>query len=328
MNLGVLDLGSNSFHLLVARVRGPNELVKLGSQKEVLGLGTVVQERGELTPAAFEKALASVCRLVSAAREMGAEALVVVGTSALREARNGGMFVDACREVRVDVRVLTGDEEARFSYLGASSANGFAWGRVLLADLGGGSVELAAGQGPRCDSVLTLPLGFLRLARQFPASEGSQMQRIADYVEAQCQTARAQLGRFDTLQLAGGSARALGKLLRGGEPRVRGPHEVLSLCKKVASMSPHALVELGVDPLANTLPVGAAVISGLLTGLVSPAVRISSRGLRGGCSPRVSRPLARRRRPHPISRLWPSIPARRFLFGISLTRPRPVAPPL
>src|SRR4051812_9828531 len=188
MNLGVLDLGSNSFHLLVARVRGPNELVKFGSQKEVLGLGTVVQERGELTPAAFEKGLASVGRLVSAAREMGAEALVVVGTSALREARNGEMFVEACRErFGVDVRVLTGDEEARFSYLGASSANGFAWGRVLLADLGGGSVELAAGQGPRCDSVLTLPLGFLRLARQFPASEGSQMQRIADYVDAQCQ---------------------------------------------------------------------------------------------------------------------------------------------
>ena len=132
-----------------------------------------MQERGELTPAAFEKALASVGRLVSAAREMGADALVVVGTSALREARNGGAFVEACRErFGVDVRVLTGDEEARFSYLGASSANRFSWGRVLLADLGGGSVESPRAKDRDVTRCSRCRSGFFAWRASFPHRKG------------------------------------------------------------------------------------------------------------------------------------------------------------
>ena len=89
MKLAALDLGSNSFHLLVAQTDGQGELTRLGSDKAVLRLGAVVQECGQLSDAAYAKALATVARMAAVARELGAEKLIAVATSALRDARNG-----------------------------------------------------------------------------------------------------------------------------------------------------------------------------------------------------------------------------------------------
>jgi exopolyphosphatase/pppGpp-phosphohydrolase len=136
MQLAALDLGSSSFHLVVVQTVGTSELVKLHSQKEVLRLGAVVQERGQLSDAAFAAALCSVERLAQAAREHGADKLFTVATSALREARNGQAFCDACREqLGVSVELLSGDEEARLAYLGARSGVASTTARVLVVDV-------------------------------------------------------------------------------------------------------------------------------------------------------------------------------------------------
>jgi exopolyphosphatase/guanosine-5'-triphosphate,3'-diphosphate pyrophosphatase len=283
MKLAALDLGSNSFHLLVARIAGPDDFSKLGSHKEVLRLGAVVREHGQLSDQAFGAALSAVSRMAAVAHELGAEKLLAVATSALRDARNGRAFLDACRQqLGVEVELLSGDEEARLAYVGARSALNLTTGRMLVADVGGGSVELACGDGAHCDFVHSLPLGFLRLARAFPVSDVAGARRLARYVQRECEKTRARLGRFDTLLLSGGTARALGKLLGGGSATASAT-QVVRLCEELAGLAPNELVSAGVDgERAHVLPAGAAVISGIVAGLGQWNLRISPRGLREG----------------------------------------------
>lgn len=283
MKLAALDLGSNSFHLLVADAEASGQLRKLGSYKEMLQLGTVVQRHGQLSDVSFEAAFASVARMAALAQHLGATKLVSVATSALRDARNGRAFLQACRDrLGVSILLLSGDEEARLAYLGARSALPFTGGRALVADLGGGSVELAAGEGATCREVLSLPLGFLRLSHAFPLSEPGGSRRLARYVQHECERTRFKLGRFDTLLLSGGTARAIGKLLGGGIASVH-TAQVLRLCDELSRLPPEQLVSRGVDRARSvTLAAGAAVISGLLAGMGSEQLRISPRGLREG----------------------------------------------
>ena len=283
MKLAALDLGSNSFHLLVAQTDGVSELSKLGSDKEVLRLGAVVQEHGQLSEEAYGKGLQTVGRMVAVARELGAEKVLAVATSALRDARNGRAFCDDCSaRYGVQIELVSGDDEARLAYRGARSALNLTAGRVLVADVGGGSVELAAGDGALCDSVQSLQLGFLRLAHAFPINEPGGVGRLARYVQLESEKALWQLGRFDTLLLSGGTARAIGKLLGGGIASAS-TAQVLELCEELAKLPPAALIARGVDrERATTLTAGAAVVSGLLAGFGQRELRISPRGLREG----------------------------------------------
>ena len=283
MKLAALDLGSNSFHLLVAETDGVGELAKIGSHKEVLRLGSVVQECGQLDERAFGRALASVGQMAAVAQQLGARKLMAVATSALRDARNGRAFCDACRARHgVEIELLSGDDEARLAYLGARSALKLTQGRVLVADVGGGSVELAAGEAASCDSVQSLQLGFLRLARAFPLSEPGGALRMARYVQLECEKVRWQLGRIDTLLLSGGTARAIGKLLGGGIASASAT-QVLRLCESLSEASVSRLIQRGVErQRATTLAAGAAVVSGLVAGFGLRELRISPRGLREG----------------------------------------------
>jgi exopolyphosphatase/guanosine-5'-triphosphate,3'-diphosphate pyrophosphatase len=283
MKLAALDLGSNSFHLLVADVGSSGEIVKLGSQKESLRLGAVVQQFGQLSEPAFHAAYGSVVRLSGVAGALEAEKLLAVGTSALREARNGPAFCELCRDtLGVEIELLSGDDEARLAYLGARSALDFTTVRALVVDIGGGSVELAVGEGSRCEQVQSLPLGFLRLGAGFRASEPGGSKRLSRYVQVECEKARWQLGRIDTLLLSGGTARALAKLLGGGGASAS-TAQVVELCERLSEASPTSLLELGVDETrASTLGAGAAVVAGVLQGFGQRELRVSPRGLREG----------------------------------------------
>jgi len=292
MKLAALDLGSNSFHLLVAETDGAHELKKIGSDKEVLGLGAVVQEYGRLNEAAYGRALDTVGRMATVARELGASRLTAVGTSALRDARNAAHFcADCSADHGVRIELLSGDDEARLAYLGAQSALPLTTGRVLVADVGGGSVELAVGEGSSCESVQSLKLGFLRLAHAFPVKEPGGAARLRRYVQLECEKARWQLGRYDTLLLSGGTARAIGKQLGGGIASAS-TTKVQALCEELAGLSIESLKARGVERMrAPVLAAGATVISGLLAGLGMRELRISPRGLREGV---ILRELSRR----------------------------------
>lgn len=287
MNLAALDLGSNSFHLLVARASGSGSLTKLASHKSVLRLGGVVQQHGRLPPEVFEKALASVGEMLAVARAFQAESTLAVGTSALRDASNGAEFCRAARQrFGLSVELVSGKEEGQLVYRGARSAFAGSAARVTVVDIGGGSVEIAVGDGESCDFVESLPLGFLRLAG-LVGSNGSDAAGIAA-VKARVLAGSAEVAarlralRPDAWVFSGGTARALGKLLIAGPSGVAGA-TVCHVAGELARTKPAQLLELGVDETrVDSLGLGAAVFSALVERFALTTLHVSSGGLREG----------------------------------------------
>ncbi len=162
---GVVDLGSNSVRLVVFEglSRNPEAIF---NEKAVLGLGRGLTTTGRLNDAAVAQALTVLRRYHAVARGMGADPVQVLATAAVRDATNGAEFIKALEQAMpgVPVQVLSGDAEARLSadglLLGFSAANG------LLADLGGGSLELVRLVDGQMRESVSLPLGTIRLAER------------------------------------------------------------------------------------------------------------------------------------------------------------------
>jgi exopolyphosphatase/guanosine-5'-triphosphate,3'-diphosphate pyrophosphatase len=169
-NIAIIDIGSNSVRLVVydGRTRAP---VPLFNEKAVCGLGLGLQQSGRLNPVGKEEALKMVARFVRLARAMEVGILDVLATAAVREASDGPAFVAALeRACDVDVVVLTGEEEGRLAAMGVLCGTPDADG--IVADLGGGSLELVAlDHGRFTGLAATFPLGVLRL---FDAAEGQR----------------------------------------------------------------------------------------------------------------------------------------------------------
>src|SRR3954469_1785796 len=142
--IAVVDVGTNSARLLVADVAG-NRVAPVERRSTVTRLGRGVDLSGRLSAEAIEDACAAIGEYVAVLRELGAEEVLTIATSAVRDAENGGAFVAELRErFALSARVLDGEEEARLTYLGASSEEE---PRVptLVIDIGGGSTELIVG---------------------------------------------------------------------------------------------------------------------------------------------------------------------------------------
>lgn len=156
-----LDLGSNSFHLLVAETRPRNRIRRLRTRKHMVRLGEPVNRTGKLGKEAYKRGVEAVENLLGLAREMEATELCVVGTDALRRASDGEAFLNELNDqLGIKVQLLPGESEAALSLLGMGSAlNLSADEQVLGLDLGGGSFELALGTAAQTDIGVSLPLG-------------------------------------------------------------------------------------------------------------------------------------------------------------------------
>jgi exopolyphosphatase / guanosine-5'-triphosphate,3'-diphosphate pyrophosphatase len=172
VRLAVLDVGSNTVHLVVVDGQPDGTFVAVARERETLRLAEAALPTMLLPEEAVERLTATVARMRDCADELHADALVGFATSAIREARNG---VDALGRVReatgVAVAVLPGVEEARLTYLAARRWTAFSARRLLVVDIGGGSLEIAAGELDRPQIAESLPLGATRLTRRFVHSD-------------------------------------------------------------------------------------------------------------------------------------------------------------
>jgi exopolyphosphatase/guanosine-5'-triphosphate,3'-diphosphate pyrophosphatase len=168
VRIAALDLGSNSFHLVVVDVDGSGAFRVVGRDKEMVRLGAGTLLTGHLAPDAIERALAAASRLKRLAEAQGAETVLAVATSAVREAENGEDLLDRIgHDLRLWPRAISGEEEARLIYLAAAHSVHTAGKPALVVDIGGGSVELAYGQGAELRWPASEKLGALRLSEQF-----------------------------------------------------------------------------------------------------------------------------------------------------------------
>lgn len=164
MRLGVLDVGSNTVHLLVVDAHPGARPLPAHSHKAELRLAELLDEGGAIAPGGIERLIATVQGAIHAAEDKGCEEVLPFATSAVREATNADAVLERVkRETGIDLQVLTGEEEARLTFLAARRWFGWSAGKLFLLDIGGGSLEIAYGIDEEPDAAVSLPLGAGRL---------------------------------------------------------------------------------------------------------------------------------------------------------------------
>lgn len=165
--IAAVDLGSNSFHMIVAR-KGEHEITIVDRLRETVRLGGNIDRDGNLAPAAMEAALRCLSQFGQRLKDVPAENVRAVGTNTLRRARNRGDFLDrAERALGHAIQVISGMEEARLVYLGAIQALPRSDARRLVVDIGGGSTELIVGEGLQTDALESLQMGCVSYSERF-----------------------------------------------------------------------------------------------------------------------------------------------------------------
>jgi exopolyphosphatase/guanosine-5'-triphosphate,3'-diphosphate pyrophosphatase len=235
MRLGVLDVGSNTVHLLVVDAhRGAQPTPQL-SRKSVLRLAEHIDKRGDL---AIEGADALVGATLGARRQaadLECDELLAFATSAVRDAGNSAEVLDRVRqESGVDLAVLSGEEEARLTFLAVRRWFGWSAGRLLCLDIGGGSLELGVGSDEVPEVALSVPLGAGRLTRERldgdPPSKQT-VEKLRGYVADElAKPARKLLagGEPDRVVATSKTFRTLARLA-GAAPSSAGPRVARSL---------------------------------------------------------------------------------------------------
>lgn len=185
--LGVLDIGTNSIHMVLAEVEPDGSYKILDRYKDMTRLGDGTFKTRRLSEAAMARGLEVIRTQTTLAHNKGYDRIDAVATSAVREAKNGGDFLEeVARQTGLTVRVVTGHEEARLIYLGVRHSMDLSGDPTLIVDVGGGSVELIVGNDRTMIQGQSLKLGAIRLKDHFlrrdPPSK-SLTKALRDFVE-------------------------------------------------------------------------------------------------------------------------------------------------
>lgn len=180
VRLAVLDIGSNTAHLVVVDGRADGTFRPVAGQRAVLRLADSAFPSLSLPDRAADRLVATVGRMKAFADKHRVESLVAFATSAIREATNGMEVLGRVRaDTGIPVSVLPGAEEARLTYLAARAWAALAAQRLMVIDIGGGSLEVAGGEAERPDFAESLPLGATRLTRRFMKSDPPRQEELA-----------------------------------------------------------------------------------------------------------------------------------------------------
>lgn len=179
MRLGVLDIGSNTIHLLVVDAHHSAAPLPAFSHKVELRLAERLDDAGGVG-AALDDLVDVISQSLTRAHDLGVTEVMAFATSAIREAPDGPtVLTEVEQRTGVAIEVLTGGEEARLTFLAARRWFGWSSGRLLLLDIGGGSLEVAAGPDEDPAVALSLPYGAGRLTRDFLTTDPADPEEIA-----------------------------------------------------------------------------------------------------------------------------------------------------
>ncbi|MEU6229419.1 Ppx/GppA phosphatase family protein [Streptomyces sp. NPDC047042] len=200
MRLGVLDVGSNTVHLLVVDAHPGARPLPAHSHKVELRLAQLLDDAGAIGPKGVDKLVAVIQDALQAAEDKGVEDLLPFATSAVREASNADdVLARVQAETGVELQVLTGSEEARLTFLAARRWFGWSAGKLLVLDIGGGSLEIAYGIDEEPDTAVSLPLGAGRLtAGWLPGDppDPDDIRSLRRHVRAQIARTVGEFSRF------------------------------------------------------------------------------------------------------------------------------------
>ncbi|USQ82759.1 Ppx/GppA family phosphatase [Streptomyces phaeoluteigriseus] len=179
MRLGVLDVGSNTVHLLVVDAHPGACPLSAHSHKAELRLAELLDESGAIGREGVDTLISVVREALQAAEDKGVEDVLPFATSAVREASNADdVLARVQAETGVELQVLSGAEEARLTFLAARRWFGWSAGKLLVLDIGGGSLEIAYGIDEEPDAAVSLPLGAGRLTAGWLPGDPPDAERI------------------------------------------------------------------------------------------------------------------------------------------------------
>jgi exopolyphosphatase / guanosine-5'-triphosphate,3'-diphosphate pyrophosphatase len=245
VKIAALDVGTNSIHLLIARVAADGQVEPLDRAKEMVRLGDSAF-KGVIAPDAFARATECIRRYRAQSERAGVDAIIAVATSAVREAENGGDFVRVVRdETGIELTVIRGEQEARLIYLGARAALNLAGKKALIVDIGGGSVELIVGDARESHYTTSLKLGVLRLLDLFPLSDpitADQRVRLAEQLHRTLEPPTVAIRKigFDLVAMTSGTVRAVADLITSAsteKPRKVAFKDVFALEERLCPMT-------------------------------------------------------------------------------------------
>ncbi|MFD4292281.1 hypothetical protein ACFWQG_03530 [Rhodococcus sp. NPDC058532] len=229
MRLGVLDVGSNTVHLLVVDAHRGAHPTPMSSTKATLRLAENTDAAGDITVGGAERLVAAVGDFASIAATSGCGELMAFATSAVRDANNSEAVLARVRaETGVNLEVLSGVDEARLTFLAVRRWYGWSAGRILNFDIGGGSLEMTAGGDEDPDVAFSLQLGAGRLTRDWLQSDPPGKRRVAvlrDWLDAELVEPAKALRAAGSPDRVVGTSKTFRSLARltGAAPSAAGP---------------------------------------------------------------------------------------------------------
>jgi exopolyphosphatase/guanosine-5'-triphosphate,3'-diphosphate pyrophosphatase len=251
MRMGVLDVGSNTVHLLIVDARVGGRPLPAFKEKTDLRLVELMDKNGAITEEGAGRLVEICARAVEIAEDKGAVSILAFATSALRDAENTEDVIGRVRaEAHVDLHVLSGEAESRLTFLAVRRWYGWSAGRLLSLDIGGGSLEISGGIDEEPDVAVSLPLGAARLTRdRFTGDPPSkeEVRAVRKHVRAEVASVVGSVSRYGAPDRTAGSSKTFRSLARvaGAAPSAEGPYvrrtldrsDVSDLVRELSKMS-------------------------------------------------------------------------------------------
>lgn len=297
VRIGAIDIGSNSIRAIIADVAPSGNIRVVDELKAAPRLGSGLEETGALSDTAMRAAIDALARMATLARQLGAQRLEAVATSAVRDARNGAQFLArVLADTGLHVRLLDGEEEARLSFRSALAHFELGAGRAVVMDIGGGSLELVLSADGLVERLISLPFGAVRLTERYLRGGGRRrdVERLRDDVRMALRRALSArdwrgaqvIGSGGTFtNLAGIHSARRGIQLARSVHGTRVPRvELEHILDTLQEMTPsERLAVPGLNPgRADIIVAGLAVAAEVLSRVEARDLEVSGYGIREG----------------------------------------------
>lgn len=299
MRIAAIDIGTNSLHMIVVRLRPDLSFEVIDREKEMVRLGASGLDGRRLTPEAMEAALLVLSKFKRLAESHRVEEIIAAATSATREAENGGEFLHAVvHRTGIRPRVVSGTEEARLVHLAATYGVGAPGEASAVLDIGGGSVEVTRGVGQRVDVARSFKLGVIRVTERYVKSDpltARDERRLVRHIEEVVDDhldAIADAG-FDRIIGTSGTVLSLGAIIAADAGRPPGAplrnwrvpaKQIHRLRKRLVGMTLAQRLRVpGLDPKrADLAPAGAILLDTIVRRLGGDELTLCDLSLREG----------------------------------------------
>lgn len=291
----IIDIGSNSIKFFVGELAADKTITTVLDTNDIVRLGEDLDKTGMINPEPMKRNVESVANFAAKAKELGADEIVAIGTMALRKASNSAEFVSKVKEAcGVDVRIIPGEEEARYSYLAVLSGIPIGDEDIVIFDTGGGSTEFTFGHGTELVKSFSVNLGSVRITENYlksdPVTEDEVKAAIAqidkEFAEA------GVLGKPAKLVGMGGTVTSMGavkhKMVKYDPDLIQGSTltkaDIDEQIKEYSTRTIEQRKELpGLQPKrADVILSGACILKVITDRLGCDEITISDRGVRHG----------------------------------------------